>query len=185
MSGGLAGVQRALEVQTGRYRVVAGWRARRAQAAAFCGGLRIAASEGETLEAAVSEIDARLEAHRLALCAYRQQTGRPSPVEYREALAVLPEPLAEPALRLLQVHASLAGASVDINELARRAGLGRQEAWTAYRRLGRRLFTELQWSRLRRDPAPRYVLEAFADCAMRPDGLLDIRLKPEILEALS
>ena len=106
LSGALAPVQRALEVQTGRYRVVAGWRARRAQAAAFCGGLRIAASEGETLEAAVGEIDARLEAHRLALFAHRQQTGRPSPVEYREALAVLPEPLAEPALRLLKAHAA-------------------------------------------------------------------------------
>lgn len=185
MSAGLARAQRATEVRIGRYRVVAGWRGGRAQAAAFCGRRRIAAADGDTLEIAVAEIETRLEAHRVALVASRRDAGRPGAAEYGEALEDLPEALAEPALRLLRVHAALAGEPVTISDLARRARLDRDEAWTAYRRLGRRLFTELQWSQLKRDPAPRFVLEAFADCAPRPDGELDIRLKPEILEALA
>lgn len=182
---GDARARRAAEVLVGRYRIVSGWRGGRAQAAAFCGQRLVAASEGETLEAALAEIEALMERHAAAFAAHRRATGRPCAGEYREVLEDLPEALSGPAMLLLHAHCKMGGRAVRIGDLARRAGLQKEEAWTVYRRLGRRLYSELKWPPVKRTAEPRYVLEAFADCSPRPDGELNISLKPEILEALA
>jgi hypothetical protein len=182
---GDAPTRRVAEVLVGRYRIVSGWRGGRAQAAAFCGQRRVAASEGQTLEAAVAEIETLLARNAAAFVAHRRATGRPCAAEYREVLEDLPEALSGPAMLLLHAHRHMGGMAVKIGDLARRAGLPKEEAWAVYRRLGRRLYSELKWPPVKRAAGPRYVLEAFADCSPGPDGELVIGLKPEIAEALS
>ncbi|MFN3669600.1 MAG: hypothetical protein ACK4VY_09860 [Brevundimonas sp.] len=169
------------------YRIVAADKGGVATAIAYAGMTRVHRLNADTVEEAVQAMEIALDARLAGFLAERDPDGWPSVGEYRDVLFALPEDLRDTVLPVLAAHARLPGARAAIADLARITGGEKAAVFADYRKLGRRLFTDLRLAKQR--PATRdirFVLDAFALCDLEETaGYPVVQLRPAFVEALS
>ncbi|MFN6980305.1 MAG: hypothetical protein ACK4NU_00110 [Brevundimonas sp.] len=169
------------------YRIVAADKGGVATAIAYAGMARIHHLNADTVDEAVQAMEVALQARLAGFASRRDVDGWPSVEEYREVMLALPPTLRDAVTPILKAHARLPDARTSIIELARIIGADRSELFSEYRRLGKRLFSDLRLARQR--PARRdvrFVLDSFAICELEEAAEYPVvQLRPAFVEALA
>lgn len=168
------------------YRIVAADKGGVATAIAYAGMARIHQLNADTVEEAVQAMEIALQSRLQGFRARRDEDGWPSVEEYRDVLLALPQVMQDAVIPVLKVHARLPGAKSTIADLARITGGEKAAIFTDYRKLGRRLFTDLCLSKqkpVKRDV--RFLLDSFAICGLEdPETYPVVQLRAAFVEAL-
>lgn len=168
------------------YRIVAADKGGLATAIAYAGMARIHQLNADTIEEAVQAMETALQSRLAGFLARRDADGWPSVGEYRDVLLALPLAMRDALVPVLKAHARLPGAKAAIADLARITGGEKAAIFADYRKLGRRLFTDLRLSKQK--PATRdvrFLLDSFAICDLEETaGYPVVQLRPAFVEAL-
>lgn len=171
------------DVDYGFYRIIAGERDGIAQANAYLGMGKIETCEAATVEEAVKDLTAVLDA-RMARLRQGRAEDVPTQDEFAEAISAIVVESRQQVLDLLRLHAKLPDSTATIGDLARRCGTEQADVAAAYARFGRQLAALLDFAPEAEDLDDALApLLTFAQVTQR-DGRTRLQLRAEVKDAV-